>query len=54
MSTVTGELQILLCNRHHTLVHDHHIHTTGPGQDPVFTDQNGHAITAHQPHAPPG
>jgi hypothetical protein len=44
---------ILLCSRHHTLVHDNHIHTTGPPEDPVFTDQTGRAITAHQPHAPP-
>jgi Domain of unknown function (DUF222) len=44
---------ILLCSRHHTLVHDHHIRTSGPGEDPIFTDENGRAITASQPHAPP-
>jgi Domain of unknown function (DUF222) len=44
---------ILLCTRHHTLVHDHHIRTSGPGKDPGFTDENGRAITASQPHAPP-
>jgi HNH endonuclease len=51
----TTELEnlILLCTRHHTLVHDHHIRTSGPGKDPVFTDRDGRAITAHQPHAPP-
>ncbi len=35
---------ILLCRRHHALVHDRHIHTSGTGENPVF----------HQPHAPPG
>ena len=45
---------ILLCSRHHTFLHDHHIHTTGNAEHPVFTDQSGSAITAHQPHAPPG
>jgi Domain of unknown function (DUF222) len=44
---------ILLCSRHHTLVHDNHIRTTGPGEDPIFTDASGRAITVHQPHAPP-
>ena len=44
---------ILLCHRHHTLTHDHHIRTTGTGKQPVFTDQSGRAITANQPHAPP-
>jgi hypothetical protein len=44
---------ILLCSRHHTLVHDHHITTSGTGKNPTFTDRNGRAITAHQPHAPP-
>jgi hypothetical protein len=47
------ENMILLCNRHHDLVHDHHIDTTGSGGEPVFTDQSGRAITANQPHAPP-
>jgi hypothetical protein len=44
---------ILLCNRHHDLIHDHHIRTTGSAADPDFTDQAGRAITAQQPHAPP-
>jgi hypothetical protein len=44
---------ILLCGRHHKLLHDHHIHTSGNGDQPVFTDQNGRAITTNQPHAPP-
>jgi hypothetical protein len=44
---------ILLCPRHHTLVHDNHIRTTGSGEKPVFKDENGRAITARQPHAPP-
>jgi len=35
---------ILLCHRHHALVHDRHIRTSGTGEHPVF----------HQPHAPPG
>jgi hypothetical protein len=48
------ENMILLCSRHHDLVHDHHIRTTGSGERPVFTDESGRAITANQPHAPPG
>jgi 5-methylcytosine-specific restriction endonuclease McrA len=44
---------ILLCPRHHKLLHDHHIHTNGTGEQPVFSDQAGRAITANQPHAPP-
>jgi hypothetical protein len=44
---------ILLCPRHHKLLHDHHIHTSGHGQQPTFTDQTGRAITTNQPHAPP-
>jgi hypothetical protein len=44
---------ILLCPRHHKLLHDHHIRTSGNGQQPVFTDQSGRAITTNQPHAPP-
>ena len=44
---------ILLCSRHHKLLHDHHIHTSGTGEQPVFTDQSGRAITTNQPHAPP-
>ncbi len=30
---------ILLCPRHHTLLHDRHIHTSGTGDAPVFTDE---------------
>ena len=44
---------ILLCPRHHKLLHDHHIHTTGTGQQPTFTDPTGRTITTNQPHAPP-
>jgi hypothetical protein len=44
---------ILLCGRHHKLLHDHHIHTSGTGDHPAFTDQAGRAITTNQPHAPP-
>jgi hypothetical protein len=45
---------ILLCPRHHKRLHDHHIQTGGSGDQPVFTDASGCAITANQPHAPPG
>ena len=44
---------ILLCPRHHKHLHDHHIHTSGHGQHPAFTDATGRAITTNQPHAPP-
>ncbi len=44
---------ILLCPRHHTLLHDRHIVASGHGARPVFTDANGRAITTNQPHAPP-
>jgi hypothetical protein len=44
---------ILVCHRHHKLLHDHRIRTNGTGQHPTFTDQNGRAITSNQPHAPP-
>ena len=44
---------ILLCARHHKLLHDHRIRTTGDGEHPVFADAGGRAITANQPHAPP-
>ena len=44
---------ILLCPRHHKLLHDHHIRTSGSAEQPVFTDEAGRAITANQPHAPP-
>ena len=45
---------ILLCSRHHKLLHDHHIPTSGTRRHPVFEDQSGRAITTNQPHAPPG
>ena len=44
---------ILLCPRHHKLLHDHHIRTSGHGDQPAFADEAGRAITANQPHAPP-
>jgi hypothetical protein len=44
---------ILLCPRHHKLLHDHHIATNGGAQEPAFEDEAGRAITANQPHAPP-
>ena len=44
---------ILLCPRHHKLLHDHDIHAGGHGHRPAFTDQSGRAITTNQPHAPP-
>jgi hypothetical protein len=45
---------ILLCPRHHKLLHDHHIRTSGHGERPTFTDPTGRTITTNQPHAPPG
>ena len=45
---------ILLCPRHHKLLHDHHIRTSGNAEQPAFADENGRAITASRPHAPPG
>jgi hypothetical protein len=50
--TLTDEL-ILLCSRHHKIIHDRHIRTSGTGKDPTFTSQTGRIITANQPHAPP-
>src|SRR3954447_13457404 len=44
---------ILLCPRHHKLIHDRHIRTSGNGGQPAFADAGGRAITANQPHAPP-
>ena len=44
---------ILLCPRHHKLLHDHHIRTSGNAEHPAFTDEAGRAITTNQPHAPP-
>ena len=37
-ATVLDNL-ILLCPRHHKLLHDHHIHTSGNGETPIFKDQ---------------
>ena len=45
---------ILLCPRHHTFLHDHHIHASGDAVQPVFKDAGGHVITPTQPHARPG
>ena len=44
---------ILLCPRHHKLLHDHHIRTSGSGDQPEFEDAAGREITTNQPHAPP-
>ena len=44
---------ILLCPRHHKLLHDRHIRTSGTGEQPAFEDEAGRAITTNQPHAPP-
>ena len=44
---------ILLCHRHHKLLHDRHIRTGGTGDAPTFTDAAGRPITTNQPHAPP-
>ena len=44
---------ILLCPRHHKLLHDHGIRTSDDAEQPVFEDRAGRAITANQPHAPP-
>ncbi len=44
---------ILLCPRHHKHLHDHHIRSSGPADNPVFKDDDGRAITTNQPHAPP-
>ena len=43
---------ILLCHRHHKLLHDQHIHTSGTADTPTFTDAAGRPITTNQPHAP--
>jgi hypothetical protein len=36
---------ILLCPRHHKLLHDRHIHTGGTGDEPIFTSEDGLVIT---------
>jgi hypothetical protein len=38
---------ILLCPRHHKLLHDEHIQTSGTGKDPIFTSEAGRPITAN-------
>jgi HNH endonuclease len=43
---------ILLCARHHKLLHDRHIRTSGTSEQPVFSDEAGRAITTNQPHGP--
>jgi hypothetical protein len=37
---------ILLCPRHHKLLHDHHIRTSGNAEQPAFADEAGRAIWA--------
>ncbi len=44
---------ILLCPRHHKLLHDHHIRAHGNAERPAFTEEAGRAIATNQPHAPP-
>ncbi len=44
---------ILLCPRHHTLLHDHHMLASGTGANPSSPTPDGRAITTNQPHAPP-
>jgi hypothetical protein len=36
---------ILLCHRHHALIHDRHIRTGGSGDEPIFTTEDGRTIT---------
>ena len=36
-----------------TYIHDHDIHVTGTGENPIYTSADGRRITADQPHAPP-
>ena len=43
---------ILLCPRHHKLLHDHHIRTNGTPATHLRR-RTGRAITTNQPHAPP-
>jgi Domain of unknown function (DUF222)/HNH endonuclease len=44
---------ILLCGRHHKLLHDRHMRTSGTGKEPVFTEESGRVVGANPPHAPP-
>ena len=39
---------ILLCPRHHKLLHDHHIRTSGTGEQPTFDDAS-RTRNHHQP-----
>jgi hypothetical protein len=43
---------ILLCPRHHKLLHDQHVRTGGTGEQPAFASEAGRPITANQPHGP--
>jgi hypothetical protein len=43
---------ILLCARHHKLLHDRQISTTGNAEHVAFSDQAGRAVTSNRPHAP--
>jgi hypothetical protein len=45
---------ILLCHRHHKLLHDRHMETSGTGKQPVFTEESGRVISTNLAHAPPG
>jgi hypothetical protein len=40
---------ILLCPRHHKLLHDQHIRTSGSSERPAFADTSGRPITALMP-----
>ena len=44
---------ILLCPRHHKLLHDHHIRTSGTGEQPTFMDAAGARSPPTNPTAPP-
>ena len=44
---------ILFCHRHHAIIHDHHIQIGGTAEHPELRDATGHALGAHQAHAPP-
>jgi hypothetical protein len=53
MLTLEWRRLILLRQRHHKLIHDHHIHTSGTAHNPTFTDQAERPITTNHPNAPP-
>jgi hypothetical protein len=44
---------ILLCARHHKLLHDRQICASGNAARPVFAGTGGRGVTADRPHAPP-